>query len=1571
MRKAGEDAGLARFFELCIDAIDAQDLDDNTPEEWVELLTRSHGHLGERRANPYSVTYWRLDEHDPWAPAILDIYTRDMPFLVDSVLAALRDQNAHIRAFIHPILPVEDRDGAVHMLAEPGTGGRQESFLQVQINPVAEGPELEALTGEIEEVLTMVRRAVRGWRPMLEKLKNLVSSYRQNPPDVPSAALAEALHFLAWLADHNFTFLGMREYRLEGHGPHAKLEPIEGSGLGILEDPKLLFLRNGPDYVEMTEQHVAFLQTSAPIMVTKSNIRSRIHRRGHMDYVGVKLYGENGQLSGELRVLGLFTSMSLATPHTEVPIIRRKISDVMKRSGHDANSHAGKALMAALDNYPRDELFQIGDNDLYEFATVIAALPDRPQVRVLPRIDRFDNYVSALLFVPRERYDSSLRRKVGEYLADQYDGRVSAYYPHFPEGEMVRVHFIIGRNGGTTPRPRRVDLEAAVTQMTRSFADRMADIAEDPSAIAIYSEAFGSSYQSAHNEQDALGDIAICAKLEGAGDIAVRLKPGHGPNQYVLRFFHADTSIPLSDRVPMLEAFGFRVIDEESYNISPSGRPVVHLNEMHVAPPEDATVELSDLAPRLEEAIHAIWDSRAESDPLNKLVVTAGFDWTRVTLVRAFAFYLRQIGLGFTHSYVAHVLNANAAITRDMVELFFVFNDPAFKDDRNLRSKALRTQILTALESVTSLDEDRILRRVLNLVENGLRTNFFQRDEAGNRRPALAIKYDSAKIEGMPEPKPYREIHVYSPEVEGIHLRGGPIARGGIRWSDRPQDFRTEILGLVKAQMTKNAVIVPVGAKGGFIPKQMPANPDRETFMTEGTKAYKTFIGTLLDVTDNLDGDNVVHPQGILRRDGDDPYLVVAADKGTASFSDTANAISQSRHFWLDDAFASGGSAGYDHKKMGITARGAWETVKRHFREMNRDIQTEPFTAAGVGDMSGDVFGNGMLLSEQTRLVAAFDHRDIFIDPDPDPATSFAERKRLFDMGRSSWQDYDLSLISKGGGVFPRSAKSVSLTPEIKSLLGLTADSVTPAQLMTAILCARVDLLWFGGIGTYIRATSESNADAGDRANDAIRITGQQVNAKVVGEGANLGVTQRGRIEFAQKGGRINTDAIDNSAGVNSSDLEVNIKIALGTLVRAGEMTIPARNDFLVEMTEEVAALCLRNNYLQGLAISLAERKGADGAPDLLNLVHTLEASGTLHRDVEFLPDDGTVFDRMAAGHGFPRPEIAVLLAYAKNALFAQLLNSSVPDDPYLGKELYRYFPDRLAEKYPATIDNHRLRREVIATVLCNAMINRGGPGYVTTLSAATSADAAQIACAYAAARDAFGLTELNAAIDARDNNVTGDVQLALYREVQILLVNQTLWFLRNVSFDAGIAPIVEVYRAGVAEIRANLTELLPPFIARSVSDQAEGFEAGGTPEQLARRIAELSALTLSSDIIHLSQTLEMPVIDVARAYFAVLGQFRLGRITELSGTIHVTDRFDRMALDRALANLMRAQRDITGNVLTSGHGPVLERHKAWNANMSDEIGRIQKMVHDLTEGELTVSRLSVAAGLLSDLARG
>ncbi|VAW20544.1 NAD-specific glutamate dehydrogenase, large form [hydrothermal vent metagenome] len=1565
------DPGLADFYSHVVSAIDDEDIDAYSPEQYEQILSHSYGRFSKRSGTDHLIHIWKPDEKDPRGVQIVDIFLADIPFVVDSVLGAIRAKGGSIRMFIHPVIPVDKTERPWKILNSSSKGVVSESFLQVHLDPIGDEVKLAELYTEIDAVLLEVRRAVRGWRPMLERLRALVQSYRQNPPDIPPPVMAETLHFLAWLADHNFTFLGMREYRLTDKNSSAHLEPVKDGGLGILEDPQFFFLRDGADYVEMTEQHLVFLKKADPIMVTKANIQARVHRRAHMDYIGVKLYDETGKLSGELRMIGLFTSMSLATPHTEVPLIRRKISETMRRSKLEPNSHAGKALMAALENYPREELFQISENLLFEFATVIAALPDRPQVRVLPRIDQFDNFVSVLVFVPRDRYDSSLRENIANYLADKYDGRVSAYYPHFPEGGMVRIQYIIGRNGGKTPRPLRSLMEADVTEIMRSFGDQILSIASDPAEIAGYANAFSPGYQSNNSPADALNDIEVLKTISTDEDIAVRLDINpNNPEELRLKVFHPLAPIPLSNRVPMLEYFGFNVIDEDSFKICPKDGSKSYLHEMNVQLKDLQNINIADLNPRLERAIKSIWINEAESDGLNALAISASLEWHDIAIMRALVRYLRQIGTPYSQRYIWAALSIQGALSAKLIELFYILHDPEPIKSRDEKAKRLTATIVEALEEISSLDEDRIIRNILNLVQYSLRTNFFQRTQDGKRRPALAIKFDSQNIEGMPAPRPYREISVYSPRLEGIHLRGGAIARGGLRWSDRPEDFRTEVLGLVKAQMTKNAVIVPVGSKGGFVPKQMPLNPDRETFIKEGTECYKIFIGALLDVTDNLNGDEILPPKMLLRRDGDDPYLVVAADKGTATFSDTANAISEERNFWLGDAFASGGSAGYDHKKMGITARGAWEAVKRHFRELDRDIQTSPFSVVGIGDMSGDVFGNGMLLSKQTRLIAAFDHRDIFIDPDPDIKKTYEERKRVFELGRSSWQDYNKELISKGGGIFPRSSKSISLSKEAQAAIGLEGEKHTPNQVMNAILKAEVDLLWFGGIGTYVRASSESNTDADDKANDAIRVDAKEVGAKAIGEGANLGITQLARIEFALNGGLIDTDAIHNSAGVNSSDLEVNIKIALGTLVRDGVMDIEQRNEFLAEMTDEVADLCLRNNYLQTLTISLAQRAGMDGTADLTALMQSLENQGELDREVEFLPDDALVAERVKSSTPMTRPEISILLAYAKNTLTEQLLNSNVPDDPYLAKELYRYFPSRLTGQQPQTIENHRLRREVIATVLANAMINRGGPSFIHKMTSATSADAAQVAFAYSAARDSFGLTEINLAIDKLDNKMSGETQLTLYAEIQNLLVNQTLWFLRNVSFETGLSDMVQLYSKGIGQIRSSLSDLLPSFIEKSVADQAAGFERDGAPKELARQIAELSALTLATDIVLLSEHVKAPVPLAAQGYFAVLERFRLGRITEQSRSVKTGDHYDRMALDRALANVMRAQRDLSEDVLAAGNGTIEQRMQAWDNALTGEIGRIEAMVGELTEGELSVSRISVAAGLLTDLAR-
>jgi glutamate dehydrogenase len=1498
-----------------------------------------------------------------------EIFSTDMPFIVDSVLAAIRAKGGTIRFLSHPVLHLDPESHRVLDAEAPVS--ISESLLMVHIAPLEDAGQRAAMIAEIDGTLTEVYRATRSWRTMLERLRRLVEDWKLNPPRAPAPAVQEAKEFLGWLAEHNFTFLGMREYRLDGEGDQARLVPLVTSGIGILEDKDFHFLRAGTDYVEMTDQHRQFLTEPDPLMVTKANVRTRVHRRGaYMDYIGVKLYREGGEVNGELRIVGLFTSMALATPHTEVPLIRRKVSEVMRRWAYPPGSHAAKALMAALDSYPRDELFQISEDQLFAFAKEIAALADRPRVRVLPRVDRFDNFVSVLVFVPRDRYTSEVRAQIGEYLARVYDGRVSAYYPHFPEGELVRVHFIIGRNGGKTPRPTRDELEDRVNDLILTFGDRL-EAAAGERDVSAWRTAFSPAYQSRNSAGDALLDIDVIEKLAGDTSLALQLSARtDGDGAYGLKVYHRGRPIPLSDRVPMLENFGFRVIDERTYTVEPKDAEPCFVHDMVLDVTGAKLTDFAERAPLIERAILAVWQTDAESDGLNQLTTRAGLDWTDVAILRALVRYLRQVGVTWSRAYLAQTLNAHPDVAAALVKLFHAQLDMNFSGNRERAVGEAHDAIAAALEATQSLDEDRIIRRTLNLVDATVRTNAFQRDGEGRRRPALALKFDCAKVEALPEPRPFREIFVYSPRVEGLHLRFGAIARGGLRWSDRPEDFRTEVLGLVKAQQVKNAIIVPVGAKGAFVPRMMPAGADRETVLAEGTACYKIFIQTLLDVTDNLEGDVVLPPPDVRRRDGDDPYLVVAADKGTATFSDTANAIATERGYWLGDAFASGGSHGYDHKKMGITARGAWEAVKRHFRELDRDIQASPFTVAGVGDMSGDVFGNGMLLSPQIRLIAAFDHRDIFIDPDPDPARSLAERKRLFDLPRSSWQDYNKELLSKGGGVYSRRLKSVPLFAEARKALGLGNDPVTPQEVMTAILKAEVDLLWFGGIGTYVRAHDETDVEVGDRANDAIRIGGHDIRARVVGEGANLAVTQRGRIEYALGGGHIDTDAIDNSAGVIASDIEVNVKIALNSVLRLGQLDMDRRNTFLTEMTDEVAALCLRNNYLQPLALSLAERAGSADLPDHRALIESLEARGLLSRAVESLPDNATLDARMRAGHGMTRPELATILAYAKNSLYADLLQSPVPDDSYMSHELFRYFPPKLVDRYPDAVGTHRLRREVIATVIANAMINRGGPAYVVRMMAATSSDPAQVAAAFSLARDAYGLERLYSEIDALDGQIAGGTQLALYAEVQALLERETLWLLRNADWTVPLGDLVLTYAQGVTDVSGLIGSLVPPAVERTIAARADAFAAGGAPAGIARRIAELSALSFATDIALVADRTKSPVGTAAGAFFGVLDAFGLPEIVEKGSHVVLSDRFDRMALDRALANLMRAQRDLTADVLSFGRGDVDTRLAAWRAARPEAVDRVRDAVAGLTEGEMTVSRLSVAAGLLSDLAR-
>jgi glutamate dehydrogenase len=1198
-------------------------------------------------------------------------------------------------------------------------------------------------------------------------------------------------------------------------------------------------------------------------------------------------------------------------------------------------------------------------------------------VRVLARRDRFDRFVSVLAFVPRERYDSDIRARIGAYLATVFEGHVSAFNPFFPEGPLARVHFIIGRSEGETPSVDRATLEKAVTEIVRTWSDSLS------AALAVafprekaellgrkYRSAFSEGYREAYAPQAAVADLKLIEGLTAERPLAVVFyrRSEHNNAAIGLKVWSFGRPLPLSERVPVLENMGFRVVDERTFNVALGGNDAAWLHDMLLEDRDGGDLDLRERKGALETAFMMVMRGIAENDGFNALVLNGGLMWRDVALLRTISRFLRQIRVPYSQDYIWTTVGKHAAIAAEIVALFHARFDPARKDKRPT-AEEIAAGVEMMLAEVDSLDEDRILRHFLNAVQSALRTNYYQLDPQGQPKLLISIKFDSGKLTDLPLPRPLYEIFVYSPRVEGVHMRFGKVARGGIRWSDRPQDFRTEILSLVKAQQVKNAVIVPVGAKGGFVPKLLRKGATREEFQAEGVATYRLFISALLDITDNYDADGkIVPPKDVVRHDGDDPYLVVAADKGTATFSDIANAISIEHGFWLGDAFASGGSAGYDHKTMGITARGAWESVKRHFREMDLNIHETPFTAVGVGDMSGDVFGNGLLREKTAKLLAAFDHRDIFIDPDPDPEKSFGERQRLFNLPRSSWQDYDKSLLSEGGGIYPRSSKEIALSAQARKLFELP-EKVTPPELMKAILKANVDLLFFGGIGTYVRASSESDDAAGDRANDPLRITGADLRCKVVGEGANLGMTQRGRVEAAAKGVRLNTDAIDNSAGVNTSDVEVNIKIAFSTLLHAGKLTVEKRNEQLTAMTDEVAHLVLRNNYLQTLALSLAQRRGLEDLGFQQRLMQTLEQHGELDRAVEFLPDDMTLAERRKRNAPLTRPEMAVLLAYAKLTLYSELLESRVPDDPYLGREISRYFPKEMSEKFPDALQGHRLRREIIATQLANSMINRGGPTLMVRIADQTGAGAAAIAFAFTAVRDSYGMPALNEEINALDNKVPGTLQLSLYAALENLLLDRVVWFLRNVDLKQGLDKVVTHYRDGIAQVAAALDDTLSKDVAAARKERETELTEAGVPAALAARLASLPILKAAPDIALVAERAGRPVADVAKTYFASEAFFQLDRVTGKAVDIVVTDYFDRLALDRALDQIGDAERRLTAAMVGNGAsgGEAVEK---WVEDRKEEVERIRASIHEIAGSGLTLSKLSVAASLLGDLAR-
>ncbi len=1552
-------------------------------------------HATEKRAPGKPIVSLRLHKGADWRETrlVLDIATDDMPFIVDSVTGALAEAGKQVSFFVNAVVKVS-RDAKGARLND-GAAPIDESMIHAEMDPPVDDAEPGRLEAEIRNVLADVSLAVGDFNAMTARMDAAIEQLRRAKIKGGDAEMrAESIRFLEKLAREKFTFLGARRYSYASKNGRAKFVREETADLGILKDSDRRVMKTTfSDEGELTAPVAAFMASADPIIITKANVRSTVHRRVHLDYIGVKIYDDAGKVTGEERFVGLLTSDVYNRPASDLPILNLKVDRAVAGAGFKPGGHNAKALVHILETFPRDEMLQADVETLRETALGILRLYKRPRAKLFLRRDRFDRFVSALVFVPRDRFSSSVREEIGSAIAKAYDGHVAAFNPHFGDASLVRVHYIIGLKPGAPEGPSVAELTRRIRAMTRNWSDGLLDAlraahdgATPQGLYKRYEYAFDAAYREHIDPTEALDDIAVIESMASARMTQrVLRRAGDGAHEINIKLYRRGDPLKLSRLIPPLEHLGLNVAQEATYVVAPGdGAEECVIHDFRAEEQAGRPIDVAATKKHVEEALEAIFDGRTEDDGFNALVVSAGLNWREAWLLRAGAKYILQAGVPYSQGYIEQTLSKHPAIARALIAAFHArFNPagPAKKDARARELDAAVARVRDLFEAVESLDEDRILRRFLNLILAMVRTNYYQRADDGAFKPYISFKIVSAAVDDLPEPRPYREIFMSGPRVDGVHLRFGPVARGGLRWSDRREDFRTEVLGLVKAQRVKNAVIVPTGSKGGFYPKQLPAGGDRNAIFEEGRGAYILFIRSLLDITDNIAGGKTAPPKNVVRWDDDDPYLVVAADKGTATFSDTANGISAEYDFWLGDAFASGGSAGYDHKVMGITARGGWEAVKRHFREMGKNIQTETFTVAGVGDMSGDVFGNGMLLSEQIRLVAAFDHRDIFIDPAPDATKSFAERKRMFDLPRSSWQDYDRKLISKGGGVFSRAAKSISLSREMRALLGIDAEQATPQELMRAILKLEVELFWLGGIGTYFKAATEDNARVGDRANDAIRVNTDEMRMKVVGEGANLGLTQAARIAFALAGGRLNTDAIDNSAGVDSSDHEVNIKILLSAAIEHGELKAGARNALLKKMTDDVGAHVLQHNYDQTRALSLMQKTASADIDDCARFMSRLESLGRLDRAIEGLPDDKAVAARKMQRQGLTRPELAVLLAYAKMEIFEELVNSKAPDDPMFERELGFYFPDE-THKFHKALNAHRLRREIIATRISNEIVDTCGATFMDQLMEVSGAGFADVALSYEAARRILELQDFGAAVDALDNKAPAALQTDLYSTAVALLEEQVNKIISNVEAGdvlakSGIKGVVDQYKDPIQALKVALPSILPADEALALKERAERWKAQGAPDALARQAALMPALEFAFDIVNLARATGWSTESIAAVFFAAGRRFSIAPARMAARAAVPDGHYDRLAADRLSDDLSLRQGDLAIAIARFAKKEPASEEKnwleplfdAWLQKNTDPAQRYERFADDLDiSAGMSIGKLSLMNQKLSEL---
>ncbi|MGH2916318.1 MAG: NAD-glutamate dehydrogenase [Solirubrobacteraceae bacterium] len=1562
--------------------VPSQDLADRTRDDLCGAVV-AHWRLARERApGEAKVHVYNADpERDGWSSpyTAVDIVSDDMPFIVDSVTMELSRQGCAIALIVHPVIRVvRDGDGALSEVLGPGASAPAatiESVIHAEVARQADPDRLAVLRAGVELVLEEVRAAVEDWLPMRGQMTALASGLRAEAPTAPDGELSEDEAFLAWLADGHFTFLGYRDYELRDLEETAVLHPVHGSGLGILRGAP----RSPPK--PLVGPALQLARGSAPLVLTKANSRATVHRPAYLDYVGVKRIAEDGRVLGEHRFLGLYTTSAYKAHPREIPLLREKVARVMELAGFPPDSHDAKGLTDILETLPRDLLLQIDADELFETAIGILGLGERQRVRLFVIADRLDRFVSCVLCLPRDRFNTENRRLAGEILADAFGGDQVDWHPQLTESLVVRIDYVIHCPDGLA---RGVDVEAVearIAEATRAWTDQLRAALilahgerYGTELYARYGEAFPPSYRADCGPEVAVGDIERIEELHLAGSpiMTVYRRPADGERSVRCQLLSGSRA-SLSDLVPTFEHMGATVSDERPYEVEPVGAPQVWIYDLGLSCDAERLARAGDA---FVDVFRAVWAGELEDDGLNALVLQAGLGVREITVLRAILRYLRQARSSFSDSYMITTLARNPEIAVAIVALFVARFAPEGHD--LARAQALDGEIETAIDAVQSLDEDRILRSVLAVVRAMLRTNHFR---GGGAAPAqLSFKLDPSQLEMLPLPRPRFEIFVYSPRVEGIHLRGGRVARGGIRWSDRREDFRTEVLGLMKAQMVKNALIVPVGSKGGFVVKRPPAGGQSE-MVAEAIECYRSFLRGLLDLTDNYDGDTLVAPDRVVRYDDDDPYLVVAADKGTASFSDIANDVAAEYGFWLDDAFASGGSHGYDHKQMGITARGAWEAVKRHFSELGTDVEHDPFTVVGIGDMSGDVFGNGMLRSRQTRLLAAFNHMHVFLDPDPDPEASFAERERLYSLVRSGWGDYDPELISDGGGVHLRSAKSIPITPQVRDALGIEGEHLSPADLIRQLLCAPVDLLYNGGIGTYVKATGETHAEVGDRVNDALRVDGAQLRCHVVGEGGNLGLTQRGRIEYALGGGpdggggQVNTDAIDNVAGVNCSDHEVNIKILLADAITAGELDADERNALLAQMTESVSEHVLAGSYVQCQALSLARSQSVSMLEVNARLLKRLERVAALDRAVEFLPSEKTIAARHSERRGLVAPELATLLAYGKIHLQTELLDSDLPDDPYLTGDLQRYFPPPLAERFPDRIRAHRLRRELIATIVANQLVDRGGLTFAFRLIEETGAGVPKLARAFAVAREVFEMRDFWSAVEALDNRIDPHTGLEMLTEAQRLVERGARWAVRATGRDTiDVTAMTARFLPAAKVLAGELPEVLRGQDRERFEARQADLEESGVPAKLAHRVASMQALLSVFDVVVDAATTGVSERLVAATYFGAGSRLGLDWLRDRILELPRDDRWQALSRAALRDDLYRLHRSLTREILLSSveHGDEAGPLEAWLARNGDDVARCDSVLADVKDSrEYDVTTLPVLLrqlrGLIAD----